>query len=460
MHSRMPKVLHPVGGHPLITHVLRTVRQAGLERPVVVLNPGADGILPLLGDAECVFQAEPLGTADAVRCARDALRSRCDHLLVVNGDVPLLRAPTLELLMRRHEQSGALATVLTCHLERPYGFGRVLRDRDGQAVRVVEECAASEEERAVKEVNCGAYCFRADWLWPNLDRLKPHDRGEYYLTDLVGLARADGGSVEGVATDDPLEALGVNTRAHLAEAEAGLRRRLCEELMSAGVTVEDPATVYLHPGIKVGEDTVILHNTALQGRTVVGRDCRLGPNAVIVDSVIGDRCTVEASCVEEADLADEVHVGPFSHIRAGTRLARGAHVGNFAELKKTEMGEGSKTGHFSYLGDAAVGAHVNIGAGTVTCNFDGREKHPTTIEDGAFIGSDTMLVAPVRVGARAITGAGSVVNKDVPAEAVALGVPVRIRKKRRERSGAEPTPRPDQAGEPQNRAGAATLGER
>ncbi|GBD10194.1 Bifunctional protein GlmU [Candidatus Thermoflexus japonica] len=307
----------------------------------------------------------------------------------------------------------------------------------------MEEAEASPEERRLPEVNVGVYVVREPWLWPALSRLQPSPaKGEIYLTDLVALAAAEGMRVETVALEDPEEALGINTRVQLAEAERILRRRINTQWMREGVTLLDPDRVYIEAGVRIGPDTVIYPDTYLEGETRIGRRCRIGPHTILRDAVLGDDCVVEASVVEGAVLADRVHVGPFAHLRPGTRLAEDVHVGNFAEIKNSVVGPRTRMHHFGYLGDATVGADVNIGAGTVTCNYDGVRKHPTIIEDEAFIGSDTMLVAPVRVGRKAKTGAGSVVTRDVPPETMVYGVPARPRP-----SAARPEPqeasRPD-----------------
>jgi bifunctional UDP-N-acetylglucosamine pyrophosphorylase/glucosamine-1-phosphate N-acetyltransferase len=305
----------------------------------------------------------------------------------------------------------------------------VIRDGAGNVAGIVENAHLTQEQQAVKEVNLGAYCFRADWLWENLAKVKPSPKGEYYLTDLAALAARTGG-VMAIPVADEEEWIGINTRAHLAEAEAVLRRRTNRRWMDAGVGMQDPATVYISLDATIGEDTLILPNTHLEGKTALGRGCIIGPNTIIRESTIGDRCKVECSVVENAALEDEASIGPFGHLRSGACLGRGAHMGNFGEMKNSSLGAGAKMGHFSYLGDAKVGAGANIGAGTITCNFDGENKHPTEIGEGAFIGSDTMLVAPVRIGKGARTGAGSVVTRDVPDGETVVGVPAKPIKKK------------------------------
>jgi bifunctional UDP-N-acetylglucosamine pyrophosphorylase/glucosamine-1-phosphate N-acetyltransferase len=294
---------------------------------------------------------------------------------------------------------------------------------------VVEVAQASEAQLAIREVNASVYCFAASWLWDALRRIPLSPKGEYYLTDTVGLAVSEGLSVQAVTVDDLEEALGINTRVQMAQAEAALRQRINREWMLAGVTLIDPATTYIEPGVRIGTDTTIWPNTYLQGSTEIGRNCTIGPNAILRDARLGERCKVLASVLEKAVLEDDVDVGPFGRLRKGAHLAKGVHMGNFGEVKDSYLGPGTKMGHMSYIGNATIGADVNIGAGTITCNFDGKKKNPTEIGAGAFIGSDTMLVAPVKVGEGAQTGAGAVVTKDVPPDTLSVGMPARAIRK-------------------------------
>lgn len=428
--SERPKVAHPIAGRPMIRHVLEALRAAGCSiPPVVVIGPTAPAAQEAAGpDVQFATQPEPRGTGDAARWARPILQGRVAHVLITYGDLPLVRPETFRRMIETHAARGATLTLLTVHLADPTGYGRIVRDPEGRVLRIVEEAEARPEERRLSEVNVGVYVVREPWLWPALSRLQPSPvKGEIYLTDLVALAAAEGARVETVLLEDPEEALGINTRAHLAEAERILRRRINLRWMLEGVTLVDPERVHIGMDVIIGPDTVIYPDTYLEGQTRIGRRCRIGPNTILRDAVIGDDCVVEASVVEGATLADRVHVGPFAHLRPGTRLAEEVHVGNFAEIKNSTIGPRTRMHHFGYLGDATVGADVNIGAGTVTCNYDGVHKHPTIIEDEAFIGSDTMLVAPVRVGRKAKTGAGSVVTRDVPPETLVYGVPARPR---------------------------------
>lgn len=429
MKSRLPKMLHPLGGRPLIQHAVELAWEAIGSRPVVVVGQGAEAVRQRVADrAEFVVQSPPLGTAHAVAQAQALLAGKCSHVLAYYGDMPLLRASTLRRLVEHQHASASPLTLLSglAPASDSRGFGRVLRDSHGKVMAIVEEAQATPEQLAIRELNAGAYCFDADWLWQELPRLPLSPKGEYYLTDLVATAAAAGQGVEAVLVDDPDETIGVNTRADLADAETALRRRINRAWMLAGVTLVDPATTYIEPGVRLGMDTVILPNTHLLGATAIGEGCRIGPDTVVRDTVIGQRCEIECSVLEGAVVEDEVEIGPFAHLRRGAHLARGVHMGNFGEVKNSYLGPGVKMGHFSYVGDATIGAEVNLGAGTITCNFDGVHKYHTEIGEGAFIGSDTMLVAPLKVGAGARTGAGSVVTKDVPEKSLAVGVPARV----------------------------------
>ncbi len=428
MKSDLPKVLHPLGGHPLVTYSLKAARALTDTRPVLVVGYGAERVQEAVGDqAILVRQAEQLGTGHAVLQAEPILAGQADIVLVLYADMPLIRPETLKALVQAHTRQGdATITLVSVIADQPRGFGRVVRDAAGNVVALVEEAQATPEQLAIRELNAGIYCFDAHWLWPHLHQLPLSPKGEYYLTDTVALAVAEGRTVQALIAEDPEEMLGINTRVHLAEAEAVLRRRINQRWMEAGVTLLDPLTTYIQDTVEIGPDTVILPNTHLWGKTRVGAACTLGPNTILRDTTLGDRCRVEASVLEGAILEDDVTVGPFAHLRPGAHLARGVHLGNFAEVKNAALGPGTKVGHFSYIGDATLGANVNIGAGTVTCNFDGERKHHTVIEDGAFIGSDTMLVAPVTIGRGAKTGAGAVVTRDVPPGSLAYGVPARV----------------------------------
>jgi bifunctional UDP-N-acetylglucosamine pyrophosphorylase/glucosamine-1-phosphate N-acetyltransferase len=427
MKSDLPKVLHPVGGRPLISHALKTARALTDQPPVLIVGHGAEAVRETVGGAATyVTQAEQLGTGHAVLQAREALQE-ADLVLVSYADMPLLTVETLQRLVDRQRQNRGPITMLTLMRDNPRGFGRVVRAEDGAITAIVEEAVATPAELAIRELNAGVYCFDGPWLWEHVDQIPLSlPKEEYYLTDLVGMAVEEGRNVEGVVADEADEALGINTRVDLAAAERVLRRRINERWMRAGVTMVDPATTYIDSEVVIGRDTILQPNTHLRGETRVGERCTIGPNTVIEDSTVGDGCVAVASVLEQAVMEDGSDIGPFAHLRKGARLCEGAHVGNFGELKQSTLGPGAKMGHFSYLGDAEVGAGANVGAGAITCNYDGARKHRTVIEEGAFIGSDTMLVAPVRVGKGAKTGAGSVITRDVPPGALAYGVPARV----------------------------------
>lgn len=447
MKSHLPKVLHPLAGQPMLYFVLEAL--AGLRPAKVAIVVGhqaeevrgwAEGAHPFgtEGAIEWVAQPQQLGTAHAVLQARPALEGCVDTVLVVYGDTPLLRGETLRDLVNLHQASQATITLLTATVADPQGYGRVVRGADGRVVGILEEAAATPQELALKEINSGVACFRADWLWPRLRQLAPSPQGEYYLTDLAARAAAEGEAIRTLAVPDAHEALGINDRLQLAQAEAVVQSRLRENLMRAGVTLVDPPSCLFHAGVTVGPDTVILPHTLIYGRTHIGAGCTIGPSTFIIDTVVGEGCRIVASVVEGARLEEGVRVGPFAHLRPGTHLARGVDLGNFAEVKNAYLGEETRMHHFGYVGDATIGRGVNIGAGTVTCNYDSETgvKSRTVVEDGAALGSDTMLVAPVRVGPRAITGAGAVVTRDIPADSVALGVPAAVRRRRKGSGGA------------------------
>jgi bifunctional UDP-N-acetylglucosamine pyrophosphorylase/glucosamine-1-phosphate N-acetyltransferase len=433
MKSSLPKVLHPLAGRPMIDYAVDAVIGLSEAKPILVIGVGADQLKNELGDrVRYALQEEQLGTGHAVLQARSLLADESEIVLVTYGDMPLLRTETLQALIKHHRQTDPVITMLTVEQDDARGFGRVVRSPTGAVTAVVEEAVATPEELTIRELNAGVYCFAANWLWTRLERIPLSAKGEYYLTELVGMAVAEGSRVEALKVDDPSEVLGVNSRVHLAEVETAFRQRINRRWMLEGVTVIDPATTYIEVSVTLGRDTVVYPNTHLEGRTVIGAGCRIGPNTIIRDSTLGDRCVVLASVVEGSTLENDVDIGPFGHLRKGAHLASGVHMGNFGEVKNAYLGSRTKMGHFSYVGDATIGADVNIAAGTITCNYDGERKHHTEIEDGVFIGSDTMLVAPVRIGRGAKTGAGSVVTRDVPPGSLAFGVPARVRSAGRE----------------------------
>jgi bifunctional UDP-N-acetylglucosamine pyrophosphorylase/glucosamine-1-phosphate N-acetyltransferase len=429
MKSKTPKVLHPVAGRPLLGHVLGTVRAVG-ARPVVVLSQESAPARELLDDgARVAIQTTPLGTGDAVRVALAAADGDQGVAYILYGDTPLLRPETLTRLGALLRERGASLALLAGEVGTNNAYGRVVRDERGDVARIVETRLATAAERQIKESNLGAYAADLEWLRGAVDRLRPNDTGEIFLTDLVAEARREGKRVAVHLTDDPEEGIGVNTRAELAVAEAAMRKRIRDQHMLAGVTFRDPDSCQVDSDVRIAADVVIERGTILEGKTSIGSGTRVGPYAVLRDSTVGERCTVENSTLEGATLEDDVRIGPYSHLRPGAYLERGVEMGNFGEVKNSRLKAGTKMHHFSYIGDAEVGQRVNIGAGTITLNYDGTKKNRTVIGDDAFIGSDTLLRAPVTVGAGATTGAGSVVTKDVPEGMVAVGMPARVIKK-------------------------------
>jgi bifunctional UDP-N-acetylglucosamine pyrophosphorylase/glucosamine-1-phosphate N-acetyltransferase len=348
---------------------------------------------------------------------------------VTYGDMPLLTEGTLQKLLQTQAKNSGPLSMVTLISEDPQGFGRIIRGMDGSVVAIVEEVECTPEQLSIQELNVGAYCFDAKWLWQALKCLPLSPKGEYYLTDVIGIAVQDGLRVDALTVSDNQEALGINTRVHLAEAETVMRKRILENLMLEGVTVIDPASTYVEASVKIGMDTILQPNTFLRGNTVIGENCVIGPNTIITDCQVGNRCAILAVVMEKAIVEDGVDMGPFARLRKGAHLGPGVHMGNFGEVKDSYLGEGTKMGHFSYIGNATIGKDVNIGAGTITCNYDGEKKHPTVIGDRVFIGSDTMLVAPLTIEEDAKTGAGAVVTHDVAAGEVVVGVPAKpIRK--------------------------------
>ena len=430
MKSDLPKVLHPVCGKPMVWHALQAARVVSEEVPVMIIGHGADGVRDVIGSAaRFVVQAERLGTGHAVQQAESTLKGDADLVLVSQSDMPLLTEDTLSKLVETKKANSGPMTMLTIIADDPRGFGRIVRADDGSVKAIVEEADATDAEKAIKELNVGAYCFDADWLWGALAEVPLSAKGEYYLTDTVALAVEAGLRVEAITLENAVEAIGVNNRIHLAEAEAGMRSRVNRGHMLKGITLIDPASTYIGMDVEIGQDTVIQPNTFLRGETKIGEGCEIGPNTIIIDCEIGDRCEILSSVLEKAILEDNVDMGPFARLRKGAYLSKGVHMGNFGEVKDSHLGKGVKVGHFSYIGNATIGAETNIGAGTITCNYDGENKHHTKIGEDVFIGSDTMLVAPLEIGDRARTGAGAVVTKNVKEDTLAVGMPARSIKK-------------------------------
>jgi len=424
MKSRMPKVLHEAGGLPLIEYVLRTANRLNPASVVVIVGHQADSIRQALGERlglAFASQEPQLGTGHALLQAEPLLKGSAGTLVLLSGDVPLLRSETVNALVRRHEERSAAATVLTALVDNPDGYGRVVRNA-GEISAIVEHKDASPADRDIREINSGIYAFDITPLFESLQAIgSSNAQGEYYLPDLVKIYRGRGLKVETVRLDDPDEILGVNSRKELAHVATILKARKNDELMAAGVTLVDPASAYIDPDVTIGEDTVVHPGVFLEGKTRIGSRCEIHSGVRLVNSTVDDEAVIHNFCVIiDSHIAGGAEVGPFAHLRPHSHVGEQAKVGNFVELKKTVLGRGSKASHLTYLGDTTVGEKVNVGAGTITCNYDGTTKHPTVIEDGAFIGSDSQLIAPVRIGRGAYVAAGSSITEDVPAESLAI----------------------------------------
>ncbi len=425
MKSALPKVLHKVAGIPLIEYVLAAAATLRPATTTVVIGHQAETLEQSLSSQHhglnFVVQEPQLGTAHALLCTEPLLRAKTGTLILLSGDVPLLSPQTLKTLVEHHRRTAAAATVITATVENPHGYGRIVRTGE-QIAQIVEEKDATDAERRIREINSGIYAFELSGLFAAVRRIGAQNaQREYYLPDLVSIFRGQGLGVEAVPVANAVEIQGINSRGELAAVSQIVKQNKNAELMAAGVTIEDPATTYIHRSVQVGPDTIIHPGVSLEGLTVVGGGCEIHSGTRIVNSVIGDRATVLNHCViVDSSLGHGASVGPFAHLRGGASLASDAKVGNFVELKKTALGPGSKAMHLAYLGDAVIGSHVNIGAGTITCNYDGTHKHTTTIEDGAFIGSDTQLIAPVTVGEGAYVGTGTTVRENVPPGALAV----------------------------------------
>jgi bifunctional UDP-N-acetylglucosamine pyrophosphorylase/glucosamine-1-phosphate N-acetyltransferase len=468
MKSRKAKVLHEAAGRPLAYYPVKRALELGADPVVVVVGHQAEAVEAALRAAlpgaplRFAVQTEQLGTAHAVLSAKSALRGYTGSVLILSGDTPLLRTGTLQAVVAARGRARAPLALAAMTLEAPRGYGRVVRDGRGRAARVVEEKDASEAERQLREVNAGLYCADAAFLWKGLARVGAKNaQKEFYLTDLVAMADSSGGAA--VVPVPAEEAAGVNDRAELARAARLLVGRIAEDLMRSGVTIEDPSRFDCDEGAEIGADTVIEPNVRLRGRIRLGAGCTVGTGAVLVNAELGDGVTIKPyTVIEDSTVAASAILGPFSRLRPGSQIGEGAHVGNFVETKKTVLGKGSKANHLAYLGDALIGAGVNVGAGTITCNYDGEKKHPTTIGDGAFIGSDSILVAPLEIGAGAYVAAGSTITNPVPPGALAFGrarqvtkegwVAARQAKKQMKAEAPRETPAPAKA-RPARRAG-------
>lgn len=422
MKSSKPKVLHELLGKPLVRWVVDASRAAGCEEVHAVIGTGKELVEPELPDCTISYQLEMLGTGHTVMCAADKLEGYDGCVVVLCGDSPLIRAETIKNLVAQHEKTHASCTVLTMRADDPTGYGRIIRDSDGGVVAIVEQKDCTPEQAAVTECNSGVYCFDARALLERLPRLTTDNaQGEYYLTDILGLMVDDGLKVEGCVVEDARECLGVNSRAQLAQATKIMQERINAHWMDNGVTMLDPTQVWIGPDVELAQDVELLPQTMLWGKTKVGEGSIIGPNSRLTDCAVGTDCVVDETVAVEAILEEGVTCGPRAYLRQGTHMLKGSKAGTHVEIKKSTIGEGSKVPHLSYIGDCTMGADVNIGAGSITCNYDGVNKNKTVIGDKTFIGSDTMMVAPVTIGSRAITAAGSCITDDIPSDALALG---------------------------------------
>jgi bifunctional UDP-N-acetylglucosamine pyrophosphorylase / glucosamine-1-phosphate N-acetyltransferase len=445
MRSRIPKVLHPLAGRPLVLHVLDALGGVGVERLVVVTGHGADDVETAVADRAATVRQEPQrGTADAVRVGLTALTDAEGVVLVTMCDAPMQPPALFERLLAAQRAGGTPLALVSARMDDPASYGRIKRGPDGGVAAIVEEADADESTLALDEVNAGTYAFELAWLREAIGRVAVSASGELYLTDLIALAAGEGCPASVVVADDAAEAMGINDRVALADAERRMQRRIAEAHMRNGVTIVDPATTRIDAEVEIGQDARIEPWTVLSGATVIAQDAVIGPNAQVRDSRIGPRTTVWASVVEESTVAEDVQIGPFAHLRPGAQVGPRCRIGNFAEIKNSRLGAGTQQHHFSYLGDAEIGDDVNVGAGSVTANFDGRAKHRTTVGDRVSLGVDTMMVAPVTIGEGATTGAGSVVTRDVPPGKTVVGIPARPidASRRRSRETADDPPAP------------------
>ena len=420
MKSDLPKVIHKVNGIPMVKKILNELEKLETEENILILGHKKEEVLKKLGDVKYVVQEEQLGTGHAIMQAYELLKDYDGDVMILCGDTPLLRHETLKEMYEAHKKSGVATTILTSIYDNPFGYGRIVKEGD-KVKAIVEEKEADEETKKIKEVNAGVYCCNAKELFEALGKVtNNNEKGEFYLTDIVGIQVGEGKTVASFVLSDNEEILGVNSKVELAQASKVLRERKNISLMEEGVILIDPAATYIEETVKIGKDTVIYPTVTLQGNTVIGENCEIIGCTRIIDSTLGNNIRIESSVIEESIVDDKVTMGPFAHLRPKSHLKEKVHIGNFVEVKKSTLEYGVKAGHLTYLGNATVGKDTNIGAGTITCNYDGVNKFDTVIGENVFIGSDTMLVAPVTIGDKAITGAGSVITKDVAPKALAV----------------------------------------
>ena len=429
MESSVPKVMHTVCGKEIIRHVVDNVNELHTGTIILVFSPNDMPQIHEIVDKDCIFvpQNNPLGTGNALLQVKDNLSQDKKHILVVYGDNVLDDRNLINEVMKRHLDTQSYVTLLTKILDNPKGYGRIIKNDSSDIIGIVEQKDLSIDQENIKEVNGGIYCFRIDWLRNNLDKISQSEiTNEFYLTDLVSIAYQQGHHIDSYVDSSSIEIMGVNNKLELSIAEKVIQKRILDNLMIEGVIIKDPNTTYIDSDVELGKDSIVLPNTHIYGKSVFGERSPVGPNSIIRDAKIGDDCKIINSYIEKSELKNEVSIGPFSHIRPDCVLDSNVYIGNYVETKNSHIGKNTKIGHFGYIGDSQIGMNVNIGAGTITCNYDGKNKHTTIIKDGSFIGSDTMLIAPVNIGQNVITGAGSVINSDIPDNSKAIGAPARI----------------------------------
>lgn len=421
MKSKLPKVLHKICGKPMLQYVVEAAKKIGSTREVVVIGSGAELVEKTISDVEFVLQAEQLGTGHAVLSARKIFAESKGTVLILCGDTPLLTSDLLKKFTTAHENSKCAATVLTAEMPDATGYGRVIRQDDGTFEKIVEDKDASELEKKIREVNAGVYCFDVEKLFDALEKVNNDNaQGEYYLPDVLPILREVGEKIGVFRAEYCIETIGINTRSQLAAADKALRMRKNQELMESGVTIIDPNTTFIDGDVKIGQDTIIYPNTYIEGKTTIGEDCAIGPNVRLTDMKVGNKVTMQFSYCHEAEIFDGVTLGPYVHIRPGTSIGVNVKIGNFVEVKNSNIGEGSKLPHLQYIGDCDMGSGVNMGCGTITVNYDGKKKFRTKIGDNAFVGCNTNLIAPVNVENGAYIAAGSTITKDVPKDNLAV----------------------------------------
>ena len=423
MKSKLPKVLHKVGGQPMVAHVLTAAQEAGAEQKVVVVGFGAEKVEEFIADkAKIVVQKEQLGTGHAVLQTKAVLGSTQGTALILCGDTPLLEGAELKKFYEAHVKAGAAVSVLTAETANPFGYGRILRDAKGQVTGIVEEKDATAEQKQIHEINTGIYCAQLPLMFELLATLSNNNaQGEYYLTDILTKCQAQGKLICGIKTQDFDMVMGINSRKQMSVAEGIMRQRVLDKLMDAGVTIMDPASTFIEKTVEIGSDTISYPYTWLEGQTKIGEDCKIGPSTRLTNVEVGNNVTMQFTYGHECKVENDVTMGPYVHLRPDTVLHDKVKIGNFVEVKNSVVGKGTKLPHLSYIGDSDLGSGINMGCGCITVNYDGKKKHRTTIEDDAFVGCNSNLVAPVKVGKGSYIAAGSTITKDVPADALGVG---------------------------------------